>query len=357
MKSPIFYCTCFPCASLCDAQRKTCLIPAGQRYCCILPQRTPRLIFYCARRERSAVAQASIGTFPSRDYRVHDNPMETIQEAARSLQHTQRVNSARPPITQSANFYPGSRCRSAGGVPKPPSRALAQALHQRQGGHPTARRPRRQNHGKSAHESGAPSAHPRQPVEQYIPRSTINTRPVRGSSAKACLPSVPGGLRMLQQSVHASTAARGCTSSRCGQRARQQQQQQQQQEVLIPKAAQPQDMPPIPCAAGPAQLHEQVATAPSDEPLPQDAEEASLPGAAKRAEQQEEASCPSSPQPAQLHAVPTAGSISVEGEPQSSAGGATQPEEHVNKSSKDPEVGSLLPQPRQQCTATLYLSS
>ena len=281
--------------------------------------------------------------------------MDTIQEAARSLQHTQRLNSARPPVTQSANFYPGSRCRSAGGVPKPPTRAPAQALHQRQGGYPTARPLRRPNRGKSAHESGAPSAHPRQPVEPYIPRSTNNTRPVRGSSAKACLPSMPGGLRMLQQSVHASTAARGCTSSSRGQPTSQQQQ--QQQEALTPKAAQPQDMPPVPCAAGPAQLHKQVATAPSDEPLPQEAEAASLPGAAKPAEQQEEASCPSSTQPAQLHAVPTAESISVEAEPVRSAGGATQPDEHVNLSSADPEVGSLLPQPIQHCTATLCLSS
>ena len=328
--------------------------------------------------------------------------METIQEAARSLQHAQRLNSARPPITQSANFYPGSRGRSAGGVPKPPSRAPAQALHQRQGGYPTARPPRRPNHGKSAHESGAPSAHPRQPAEHYIPRSTINTRPVRGSSAKACLQSVPGGLRMLQQSLHASTAARGCTSSRCGQRTRQQQQQQVQ--VLIPKAAQPQDMPPIPCAAGPAQLHKQVATAPSG---PEDAE-ASLAVAAKPTEQQEETSCTSSTQPAscmptlpqfgslawdssehcamteqpdeadqqpqvhtqhtatcmplrfgsftqqeaedlhlfqpaiqppQLHAVPTAGSNYVEDEPNSCAGGASQPGEHVNNVT--PEVGPV----------------
>ncbi len=208
----------------------------------------------------------------------------------------QKVTFARSATSQPTPVCPGSSCRSAGGVPTPPTSIPAPEQHQSQEGCPTGRLPRSSDRGESAHESGARSAIPRQPTEHNILRSTITNRPARGTSVAATAkPSMPGGLRMLQQIVRASAAERGCPPLRRGQPA--QQQQQQQQEALSAKAAHPQDMPSLPCAADPAQLHEQCATAPLGEPLPEDAE-ASHAVAAKPAEQQEETSSPSSTQAA-----------------------------------------------------------
>ncbi|CAL8470755.1 g10297 [Coccomyxa elongata] len=252
--------------------------------------------------ECAADAQVSIGSFASRDCRIHGKPVDTIKDAARVLQQAHDANSARPATSHPTPVCPGSSCRSAGGVSTPPTSIPAPAQHQPQKGCPTGRLPRTSERGESAHESGARSAVPRQRTEHDIPRSTIKNRPARRTSVAATAkPSMPGGLRMLQQIVRASAAERGCPPSRRGQPARQQQ---QQQEALSAKAAHPQSMPPLPCAADPAQLHEQFATAPSVEPLPEDAE-ASHAVAAKPAEQQEETSCPSSSQgagcmPAQL---------------------------------------------------------
>ncbi|CAL8470744.1 g10286 [Coccomyxa elongata] len=213
----------------------------------------------------------------------------------------QNAEYARPATSRTTTVCPGSSCRSAGGVPTPPTSIPAPAQHQPQKGCPTGRLPRTSERGESAHESCARSAIPRQPTEHDTPRSTIKNRPARGTSvATTAKPSMSSGLRMLQQSMRASAAQRGCTSSRHSQPARQPQ---QQQEAPSAKAAQSLDKGPLPCAADPAQLHEHFATAPPGEPLPEDAE-ASLAVAAKPAEQQEEISCPSSTQAASSTPAP-----------------------------------------------------
>ncbi|BDA45663.1 hypothetical protein COCOBI_07-4500 [Coccomyxa sp. Obi] len=344
--------------------------------------------------EFAAAAQVSTSTFASRDYRVHERPIDTIKQAAQRLQHAhdaQKVNSARPATGQLTPLCPGSSCRSAGGGLARPTSIPAPALQQSQGNCPTGRPPRRSERGKSVHDSGARSAFPREPAEHDIPSSTIKNRPVRGTSAKACLPSMPGGLRMLQQSVHASAAERGCPPSRRHQPARQQQQQDKLASALSGKAAHPQDEPPLSCVAEPMQQDTEASFAVAAEPAEQQKESSSPPST-------EATSCmpaplqfgtavwdssrhcamdgqPDEPQqqlqvhmqhktrplpiwfgsfteqeaedlrlfaaatePAQQHASPTAPRVSAEAVTESSTGGPTQSRVLANYSSTDPEV-------------------